>query len=169
MTRLETLAQLSVIAVSCVALALLLEQRFRPASAPSSREAVERSLKGRVLALPDVHWNSKPRALVLQISTTCHFCMESEPFYKQLSAARLSLANHPALVVATADDPNVMRSYLKAAGLTVDQIVSIGPGATGTGATPVIFIVGKAGVVERAFVGKLDPASEKEVLSASRS
>ena len=84
------------------------------------------------------------------------------PFYKQLTAARQS-AKVP-VIVASSDAVAVMRQHLEDQQVIVDKVLHSRLESFGTG-TPTIYIVDSKGLVKRAFVGKLDSAGEKELLS----
>lgn len=156
MTRLEKATHGFLIGVCCLAGGLLIEQRFFPQD-----DGPPRTLVGREVKLPGADWQGAPLSVLLQLSSTCHFCNESMPFYKQLMAARP--AKVP-VIVASSDAVAVMRQHLADEQVVVDKVLHSRMESFGTG-TPTIYIVDSKGLVKRAFVGKLDSAGEKELLS----
>ena len=44
------------------------------------------TLVGQTITLHGVHFAPQSKTLILTISTTCHFCKDSEPFYQELAA-----------------------------------------------------------------------------------
>src|SRR5204863_9489624 len=39
---------------------------------------------GTKISLAGLDWSKSPRTLLMALSTTCHFCSESAPFYQKL-------------------------------------------------------------------------------------
>jgi hypothetical protein len=162
MTKLETVTHVFLIGVCCLAGGLLIEQRFF--SSPETGAELPAALVGREVKLPGADWQAAPLSVVLQISSTCHFCNESMPFYRQLMAARQAQAAKVPVIVASADAVAVIRKHLEDEQVSVDKVLHSRMEAFGTG-TPTVYIVDSKGVVKRAFVGKLDSSGEKELLS----
>jgi hypothetical protein len=162
MTKLETVTHVFLIGVCCLAGGLLIEQRFF--SPPETGMELPAALVGREVKLPGADWQAAPLSVVLQISSTCHFCNESMPFYRQLMAARQAQAAKVPVIVASADAVPVIRKHLEDEQVAVDKVLHSRMEAFGTG-TPTVYIVDSKGVVKRAFVGKLDSSGEKELLS----
>ena len=166
MSRLEKASHISIVVLCCVAVFLLIERRFTASSVSTAPPAVtEAALLGKELNLPGIDWAAADATLVLQISSTCHFCQESVPFYIRLLSARQAETRRTQVVVATPDELNLMQSYLEGAGLIVDKIVNIQRRASGPKGSPIVFLVNHKGTVKRAFVGKLDTSREEELLA----
>ena len=86
MSKLETATHVFLIGLCCLAGGLLIEQRFF--SQPDNESGPAPTLVGREVRLPGADWQSAPVSVLLQISSTCHYCNNSMPFYRQLMAAR---------------------------------------------------------------------------------
>jgi len=162
MTRLETATHVFLIALCCLAGGILIKQQFF--SPPDDNPAAMPELVGRRVNLPGADWHAAPVSVLLQISSTCHFCTESMPFYRQLAAARAASAAKVPVIVASADAVAVMQKHLEEQQVTVDKVLHSRLSAFGTG-TPTVYIVDYKGVVKRVFAGKLDSSAEKELLS----
>jgi hypothetical protein len=162
MTKLETATHVFVIGLCCLAGGLLIEQRFF--SAPETETLPARPLVGREVNLPGADWQAAPLSVLLQISSTCRFCNESMPFYKQLMAVRQAQSAKVPVIVASADAVAVMRKHLEDRQVIVDKVLHSRLESFGTG-TPTIYIVDSKGMVQRVFMGKLDSSGEKELLS----
>jgi hypothetical protein len=162
MTKLETATHVFLIAVCCLAGGLLIEQRFF--SPPEDGPVPARDLVDRQVNLPGADWQSAPVSVLLQISSTCHFCNESMPFYRQLMAARQAGSVKVPVIVASADAVGVMRKHLEDQQVVVDKVLHSRLEAFPM-VTPTVYIVDSRGVVKRAFIGKLDSAGEKQLLS----
>jgi len=161
MTRLETASHISVIALCCLAGGLLIEQRF---FSSDSGENPSRELIGREVKLPGADWQAAPLSVLLQLSTTCDFCNESMPFYKQLMATRQAQAAKVPVIVVSRDAVDVMRKHLEDQQVSVDKVLHSRMESLGT-ITPTIYLVDSRGTVRRAFVGELDSSGEKELLA----
>ncbi len=161
MTKLETVTHVCVIALCCLAGGLLIEQRFFSSPEP---DAVPPNMVGREVKLPGADWQAAPISVLLQISSTCDFCNESMPFYKQLLATRQAQAVKVPVIVVSRDAVDTMRKHLENQEVTVDQVLHSRMNTLGM-VTPTIYIVDSKGLVRRVFVGELDSAGQKELLS----
>jgi|HubBroStandDraft_1064217.scaffolds.fasta_scaffold366943_1 hypothetical protein len=162
MTTLEKITHGFLIAVCCLAGGLLIEQRFFPSQ--EAENVPSRDPVGREVKLPGADWQAAPISVLLQLSSTCHFCNESMPFYKQLMAARQAQGGKVPVIVASSDAVAVMRKHLEDEQVIVDKVLHSRLESFATG-TPTVYIVDSKGLVRRAFIGKLDPSGEKELLS----
>jgi hypothetical protein len=161
MTKLEIATHVFLIGVCCLAGGLLIEQRFfsDPDSAPSAPNLV-----GREVKLPGADWQSAPVSVLLQISSTCHYCNESMPFYRQMMAARQGAPAKVPVIVASADAVAVMQQHLADQQVSVDKVLHSRLEGFGT-LTPTVYIVDSKGMVKRVFVGELDSSGQKELLA----
>ena len=161
MSKLEKITHIFLIGLCCLAGGLLIEQRFFP---PADEGPPTANLVGRDMKLPGADWQSAPVSVSLQISSTCHFCDESMPFYRQLMAARQNGAAEVPVIVASRDAIDVMRGHLDDQQVAVDKVLHSRMDGFAP-VTPTVYVVDSKGKVERAYVGKLDPSGEKELLA----
>src|ERR1017187_6206610 len=125
LVKIEAVANVATIVVAGLLSVVLVKEYLLPTS-PSSRNpaavaAVEPAAVGTNLKdqLPGVDWSRNGRTLVLAISTHCHFCTESAPFFGRLKEE----AGRSVKIVALMPEPvGEGASYLKAKGVSVDQI-----------------------------------------------
>jgi hypothetical protein len=162
MSKLETATHVFLIGLCCLAGGLLIEQRFFAGSDDGPETAP--NVVGREVKLPGADWQSAPMSVVLQISSTCHFCNESMPFYRQMMAARQSAAAKVPVIVASADAVAVMQKHLADQQVSVDKVLHSRLEGFGS-ITPTVYIVDSKGLVKRVFVGELDSSGQKELLS----
>jgi thioredoxin-related protein len=127
---------------------------------PSQAAMVGTNLKTQ---LPAVDFNHNGQTLVLAISTQCHFCKESSPFYQRLEKE----AGKDIKMVAVLPQPvSEAESYLKAEGVRVDQVQQLHQfGTIGVQGTPTMMLVDKNGVVTQVWAGKLQPDQQEQVLA----
>ena len=121
-----------------------------------------KALVGKTLNLPGVHFPQDRDSLVLAISSSCHFCKESLPFYRELgerSDGRLNL-----VAVMPQTEPEA-RSYIQGAAVRATQVVSANLDSIGVRATPTILLVNGAGKVQNAWVGLLDEKAQQSLLA----
>ncbi|SPF35689.1 hypothetical protein SBA4_1730011 [Candidatus Sulfopaludibacter sp. SbA4] len=168
MTKLETATHVCLIGLCLLAGGLLIEQRFfrsPEAETPPARGTVPaRELVGQEVKLPGADWQAAPVSILLQISSTCDFCNESMPFYKQLMEAREAQSAKVPVIVVSRDAVDVMRKHLEERQVIVDKVLHARLESLGT-VTPTIYIVDSKGLVRRVFTGELDSSGEKELLS----
>lgn len=108
-----------------------------------------------------VDWAKNHRTLVLAISTTCHFCKDSIPFYRKLGATGT------VKMVAVLPQPvTEAQQYLGSAGVHIDEVKQIPLGNLGVRATPTLLLVNSDGVVTDVWTGQLQPDKETQVLNA---
>lgn len=117
---------------------------------------------GERLSIPQIQPRSQ--TLVLALSNSCHFCSESGPFYRELQERTVS--RRDILVVAVfpqATSESV--PYLKTLGLAHIEVLSLPLTSIRVRATPTLILLDASGVVTDVWVGKLEPAKQKDVFS----
>jgi hypothetical protein len=117
---------------------------------------------GTNVSLEGVDWSKNGRTLLLALSSKCHFCTESAPFYQRLARER-SRARLIALVPHTVDEG---KRYLEELKVDVDEVRQVPFGSLGVRGTPTIILVGDQGSTIKSWVGKLASNTEAEVLAA---
>jgi hypothetical protein len=78
MKTLETAGNISVLIAAVVLMIVIGRREFQ--QHPDSIQPVK-ALVGQIVTLPGVRFTTQKKTLVLAISTTSHFCKESEHFY----------------------------------------------------------------------------------------
>jgi len=165
--KIETVANVATIGVAVLLSTVLVKVYLLPAPAPrtpwsATAAAAGTDLKSR---LPGVDWRKNGRTLVLAISTQCHFCKDSTPFYRKLQEqAGKGLKTVAVLPQPVAD----AERYLNSEGVHVDQVKQATMSDIGVQGTPAMLLVNSAGVVTKTWVGKIQPEQEQEVLAALR-
>jgi len=94
-----------------------------PPSTSSAASAVTKnsraSLLGKVLRLPNVDWATNKTTVVLYLSTSCHFCSESSPFYQRLAQEKLKL--NFKLVAVLPQNEEAAKTYLESLDMETDR------------------------------------------------
>jgi len=128
--KVEALANVAVIITSVVLCSLLAKnylfspskqsataETIAPKSASPSGQQRHPIQPGTKVSLPGINWNTSNRTLILAISSTCHFCSESAPFYQELERQR---TNGVRLVAVLPQPVNEGKNYL----VVPDQVKS---------------------------------------------
>jgi thiol-disulfide isomerase/thioredoxin len=166
MSKLERATHICLIAVCVVSIALLLERRFTPA--PVARAGTAAELLGKRLDAPGIDWKKAHLNAVLFISTSCHFCRESIPFYQRLAEERRKRSAQVALSALSREPGEKVKAYLSAERVFVDGAYQLSAAHSRLRGTPTLLLIDSNGVVQRSYVGKLDSAQEEEVLKLVR-
>ncbi|MFN2576678.1 MAG: hypothetical protein ABR607_03200 [Pyrinomonadaceae bacterium] len=123
--KLEVLANVAVIVTSVVLCSVLAKKYFFPANkkiantasmalSPANAQSKQSLQRGTKIALTGVDWSKSDRTLVLVLSTTCHFCSESAPFYQKLEEQK---PNDLRLVAVLPQTVEQSRVYLNKLGV----------------------------------------------------
>jgi thioredoxin-related protein len=99
--------------------------------------------------------------LILALSTTCHFCTESGPFYQRIAEERAGAR----LIALLPQSIEESRQYLNKLGIEVSEVRQSPTGALGVTGTPTLILVNNEGAVVNFWVGRLPAEKEAEVLS----
>jgi peroxiredoxin len=134
----------------------------RPGASPSSSVVEGTNIRAR---LPGVDWAANGETVLLALSTHCHYCTESAPFFKRLTAQ----AGRGAEVIAVlAEPPAEAERYLADQGVHVDAIRQLSLGVLGVAGTPTMMLVNGDGKVKKVWTGKVQPPDEDAVLALLR-
>src|ERR1051326_4717827 len=121
MTKLERVTNGLVIVVCCVSLFMLIESRFKQTAREKAMTPPDPV--GRLVTLAGVDWHAAPITVLLQLSSTCHYCNDSMPFYQQLAAIRKGQFSQTALIVSSQDSVPTREDHLAKQHVAVDKIV----------------------------------------------
>jgi hypothetical protein len=144
---------------------LLLERRFKPGPSAAAVSNGIPSLVGRRLEVPGINWKSSRVNAVLFMSTQCHFCQASAPFYRELDLTRRA-SPAVSLLVLSGKPTDIVRKYLTSEHIAPDGIYTLRSIVSGLSGTPTMLLVDAGGIVRRSVVGQLTAAQQKEFLDA---
>ncbi len=159
----ETSANVAIIIAAVLLAAVLVKQQLidgtrTQASGPQPSVAI-----GAKLTMPDVNWAENKRTLLLALSTTCHFCTESAPFYQRLVKER-----GVRLIAVMPQDAAEGRLYLSRLGVPIEDVRQMSLNSIDVSGTPTLLLVDEAGRVSGKWVGRLDPERESDLLNQIR-
>jgi peroxiredoxin len=125
-------------------------------------ESYESVRVGEKLRVSNIN-QSQNKTLVLALSTNCHFCSESAPFYRNLLNR---LEERGVGVVALFPQPRAEAAeYLKKLDLPIANVQQADFRDIPVAGTPTLILVDQRSVVTNVWVGKLMSEEEGEVLS----
>jgi hypothetical protein len=102
---------------------------------------------------------------VLALSTTCHFCSESAPFYQRLKQQKPDNVYLVAVLPQPVEDS---RNYLNKLGVETNDVVQGSLSSIGVSGTPTLLLVDKTGSVAGLWVGKLSDSDAARVIEQIR-
>ena len=159
MKSLEKAANIAVIVAALLFMFVVIRTEISKRAAPDSAQT---ELPSNVVNLPGVHFPRQNKSLIIAVSTTCHFCQESLPFYKDVSVRSKGKTD----VIALLPQPEAeAKAFIQNAGISATQIVSAKLSTIGVTGTPTMLLVDEKGDVERVWKGELDEKRRQEVLS----
>lgn len=136
-----------------------------PQSVPKAiTQAAQSSPIGKSVPLENVNWKENKKTLVVYVSTTCHFCTESSPFYKRL-AEKYSDSKDVKLVTVMPQPIDDAKTHLKNLGINIKEVYSYPLTSIGVTSTPTLLLVNDSGIVTEMWKGKLTSDREEQVLS----
>jgi hypothetical protein len=108
-----------------------------------------------------VDFSKAPQTLLLVLSSQCHYCTESVPFYHTLLEAR---ARDPRtrIVAVGLEDAASLQTYLKEHDLHVDEVASVSRDKIKFRGTPTMVLLDRAGVVKGVWTGFLSNDKRKD-------
>jgi thiol-disulfide isomerase/thioredoxin len=162
--RIEIIANIGIIIVAILLGGVLVNRYLLP---PSPNVEVGEGIlikPGMKLSLPGVDWDRADKTLLMVLSTNCHFCTESAPFYQRLAQQKAGRQDVRLVAVL----PQVMseaQKYLSDHNIVVDDVRQSVPGAAYARGTPTLIMVDRTGSVVTSWIGKLPAEKEAEVLN----
>lgn len=129
---------------------------------PKSPQSPAQIAVGKTVALPGVQFEEGRESLILALSTTCHFCKDSLPFYKALTA---KAQGHLDVIAVFPQTEAEGEKYLHDAGVSVNQFVSTQLDTLGVVGTPTLLLVSSGGKIEKVWAGFLDQTRQQDVLT----
>ena len=166
--RLEVAANVAIIVVAVLVCVVLVRTYLLGGSAKPQQQQSPAPAVGSKVSVSGVDWGKNGRTLVLVLQKSCHFCTESAPFYQRLvrdTAGREGLR----LVAVLPQQVEEGKKYLDDLGVSIDEVRQASPNDLGVRGTPTILLVDGSSTVTDAWVGKLPPEKEDEVLRRLKS
>jgi len=121
------------------------------------------SVIGKRLSIQEVEWKKGQKTVVLALSKGCHYCSESAGFYRRLTT-EVNRRNGLKVVAVLPQSLPEASQYLRDLAVDVPTIRQSPLESLHVAGTPTLMFVDEHGAVTRAWVGKLSPDQEAEVI-----
>jgi len=165
MFRLDKLVNIAIVVTCCLVIGSLarnfyLEHKIASRINPSFS-------KGQVVKLSGYTPSSAETTLVLALSTHCHFCQASTPFYQKLAAFKSTAPNQLRLVAVLPEKQDEAAAYLNGHGISTDTVLSMPLSQIGVKGTPTLLLLNGQGKLEDYWVGLLNDSQQQKILDIS--
>jgi len=162
--KIELATNVAIIIVSCLLAVVLVKNHLlaKPVLNQASESQAIQPPSDYTLSPLNINWRQNKQTLILAISSSCHFCTESAPFYKRLVEKK----DETRLVAVVPQSVAEGQDYIKRLGVQVDAVQHSDFSTIGVQGTPTLLLIDSAGVIKNAWVGRLSPAQESDVLNA---
>ncbi len=117
---------------------------------------------GKTVKLQGVQFSQQHNSLILALSTACHFCQQSLPFYQELTTKAQGQLDVIGVFPQTETEA---KKFLQDANVHATQVVSAGLETVGVSATPTLLLVDTKGKVLDAWLGALDDKGREQLLT----
>jgi Redoxin len=169
--KIELASHIAIVIVAALISIVLVKNYLLPDSKTKSgtnntaiaSNTIEDGMVGKAISLPGTDWKRSDQTIVLVLSTGCHFCTESAPFYKELVQKRKQ--GNTCLIAILPQPVDSGRKYLSDLGIAVDDVKQAQPSSLGVRGTPTLLLVNKDGVVTSSWRGKLSQDKELEIMA----
>ena len=164
--KIEIVTNLAVIFAAIVFSATIVHEYWfqKPGLALGAVARTENSLKGTQLQLEGVRWNGVNKTLVMALSTACHYCQDSIPFYQQVSQSSAVKTGHVAIVTVFPQTKEEAESFVKINDIRAGNILSTPLESVRATATPTLYLVDSTGKIENVWIGELSRTQQQELL-----
>jgi len=164
--QIETGANIAIIVVALLVVVTLVP-RLWPGKSPQNPLASPPIAAGTRISLQGLDWKGSDQNLLLVLSTGCHFCSESAPFYKRL-VSEASINRKIRLIGVFPQDTAAARQYLQQMQIPLETVVQVSLSTIHVGGTPTLILVDGKGVANKVWMGRLSTDNENEVLNDLR-
>lgn len=159
--RLEKLTNIAVL-ITCVVLVASLGHNFYLSHTMAA--ATSGIKHGQQIELPGYSPTGAGPTLVMALSTRCHFCTASMPFYKKLTVFRRSTPGSLRVVAVLPESEGEAKAYLQQNGIAVDRVLPLPLEQIGVSGTPTLLLLDRQNKVDESWVGLLDEAQQAKVI-----
>jgi thioredoxin-related protein len=160
---LEYTAYLALIVASLTATYVLVDQTL--ANHKSTAALNPSVLLNKKLPLDNAAWGNAHYTVVIAMTTVCHFCHDSIPFYKSLADMEHNRPGQFQMVTVSPEAQKTTGDYLQQNQMPVDRVESAFLSSIDVSGTPTVFVVDSSGTVKKVYVGQLPPSRQQELIA----
>jgi len=169
MRIIERLTTVAVLLAAVLVIAVTVRDRLFPGNNPHQDAArAAQQLVGKPFPVPAGYQIGKTATVLLVVSSTCHYCSESMPFYRQLAAIQPKASGELGLLAVVPENSDTGLEYLSRNGVRVAGAISTPLSKVGLAATPTLVLLDRNGRVMDVWVGMLDARRQGNVLKRLR-
>jgi thiol-disulfide isomerase/thioredoxin len=152
--KIEIAANIAIMVVAALLCVVLVKNYLIPHPALTANGmATDNQIQtGAKISMQEIDWAKNGQTLLLALSTTCHFCSESAPFYQRLVK---ELGSNTRIVAILPQSLSDSKDYLNRLGVSVDDIRQVQFSSLGVKGTPTLILVDNNGIVRNSWMGKL--------------
>jgi thioredoxin-related protein len=99
------------------------------------------------------------------MTTVCHFCKDSLPFYKDLAQLENTKPGQFQMVAVSPEETETTTKYLLENHVQFNRIESAPLESIDVQGTPTVFILDSTGTVRKVYFGKLQLAQQQELIA----
>ncbi len=157
---LEVVTNVAVLLAATAFIAALSWGFFARQQAPTAGSGFRKGEPAPVL--PSIDYAGASKTLLVAMSTKCHFCTESIPFYNSL------VERHPGTRVLAVfpNDEDEVKEYARQQRLRLEAVGGVDFRALRIESTPTMILIGGDGKILDFWIGKLSAANEARVAVA---
>jgi len=160
---LETATSVAVILVAIVILATFVRNQFDRSPNFTPQAGLQKGEQITNLGPVLNRRSDRQTVLLLAMSTSCHFCEDSVPFYNSLNEALQRNAGSPAVLAVFPDPQERIVAYAKSKDFRFEAIGAVDFKTLKVSATPTLIWLDRSGKILDFWVGKLSKEGEQQV------
>ena len=158
---LDSLASLATILVcGYLGWTLLKVNRAQAARVAHTANVREYHRDEKLPTLGGFDYAASPQTLMLIVSSSCHFCTQSMPFYKSLTHSHDSATR---VVFVGREEEDVLRRYVASNGINDAIVQRLSGDNWHIRGTPTAILCDSGGRVKKQWIGKPTSAAEAEI------
>jgi thiol-disulfide isomerase/thioredoxin len=158
---LEVATNIAVLIVALVVLSVLAANYFSRRSTPQLHAGLQ---KGQTFPqVSGISYNAPSQTLLVVMSTKCHYCVESLPFYKQLAEAQRN-NGRVRIVAVFPNNADEVRQFVQQNNLNLETIADVSLATLNISGTPTAILIDNSGRVSDFWIGKQPPEIEQQIL-----
>lgn len=163
--KVEMAANVAIIVVAVLLIAIATRQYLLPKQTPPAQAHARKiPQSGDSVALANVDWRKNGKTLLLAVSTTCHYCTVSGPFYQRLVKEH----GNAQLIAVLPQTVGEGQTYMKKLGVEIADVRQVSFNDLRIVGTPTLILIDEGGKVTDVWQGALQPDEENEVSSRLR-
>lgn len=161
--HLEVATNIAVLLVAVVVLITFAWKFLAGSPKPKLQSGLQKGVAFKQLS--GIPYGDSPQTLFIAMSTKCHYCDESVPFYKHL--VEIQRGNSTTRLIALfPNTQSEVNQYVKDRQLDLNTIAAVDFNALNVSGTPTMILIDRNGKILDFWVGKLLEGDQLQVVKA---